>query len=265
MYSNISRIKEKILKVELSIGSGFTYNDPEVAETMCETGIDFVWIDGEHGPLDKRNINLTIMAVISKGVAPFVRVSWNDPVLVKPILEMGPAAIIFPFIKTVEDAKLAVSSCKYPPQGIRGFGPRRANYYSTMENREYLELAKSEPWVILQIEHIDGVNNLEEILRVDGVDSIVVGSNDLSASIGLLGQVRHPEVIKLLDKISKVCNNAKIPFGAAVGSNSEDNISDWIKRKVNWLAVDVDYIFLINGCENAKRTALRLFQKIRVK
>ena len=220
--------------------------EPIIAEILCNCRFDFIWIDGEHAALDRRDIDLLIMIMIGKGVAPFVRVPWNDPVIAKPVLEMGPAAIIFPFIKTVEEAKLAVASCKYPPKGIRGFGPLRAIDYGNMKTEKYLERSKTEPWVILQIEHIDAVNNLKKIIKIEGVDSIVVGSYDLSGSIGLLGQTRHPEVIKLLDKIADICTENDLPFGISMGSNRDD-IIDWLKRGVNWMALDNDIDFLNNG------------------
>ena len=184
--SNLFKIKEKISSKVVPIGTHVKIGDPIVTDILCNCGFDIIWIDSEHAPIDKRDISLQILTVRGAGVAPFVRVPWNDPVLVKPILEMGPAGIVFPFIRTSEEAKLAVASCKYPPVGIRGFGPIKANNYSTMDNGQYLEMSKKEPWVILQIEHIDGVDNLKEIIKVEGVDSVVVGPYDLSGSIGLL-------------------------------------------------------------------------------
>jgi len=247
--NNLIKIREKLSSGQVPIGTHCQVGEPIVTDILCNCGFDFLWLDSEHSPVDKRDINIQIITTRGSGLAPFVRVPWNDPVLVKPILEMGPAAIIFPFIRTVEDAKNAVSSCKYPPDGVRGFGPIKANNYSTMEGNQYLEMSKKEPWVILQIEHIDGVNNLAEMIKIEGVDSVVVGPNDLSGSIGLLGQTRHPEVLKLLDKIAETCNTAGFPFGASIGWNDE-NIRDWIKRKVKWLCVDSDISYLVNGGRN---------------
>lgn len=262
MANNLIKVKEKISKGELVIGTSVSLADPIVSEILCGCGFDFIWIEGEHSTLDKRDIDMHIMAVSKSGIAPFVRVAWNDPVIVKPVLDMGPAAVIFPFVKTSEEAKLAVSSCKYPPRGIRGFGPIRANEYSIMDNEKYLKLSEKEPWVIVQIEHVDAVNNLEQILKVEGIDSILVGPNDLSGSVGLLGQTRHPEVKKLLDNIAKECNKAKIPFGAAMGFNIE-NITDWINRGISWIALDDDFSYLVSGGINCYKSAVELFKKIR--
>lgn len=246
MSSNLTKILEKISKNELIIGTSVSLPEPMVSEILCHCGFDFIWVEGEHSILDKREIDQHIMTISKSGVAPFVRIAWNDPVIAKPILDMGPAAIIFPFIKTADEARLAVNSCKYPPRGIRGFGPIRADNFATMNFDEYLELSKREPWIIIQIEHIEAVKNLKEILEVDGVDSILVGPNDLSGSIGLLGKTRHPEVMKVLDKISEQCIKSKVPFGTSIGFNPE-NVSDWIERGVNWLALNDDFTYLLNG------------------
>lgn len=262
MANNLLKVKEKISRGELVIGTVISLSDPIVSEILCRCGFDFIWIDGEHSAMDNGDINLHIMAVGRSGIAPFVRIAWNDPVIAKPILDMGPAAIIFPYIRTAEEAELAVKSCKYPPRGIRGFGPNRANDYSLMDNEEYLSLSEKEPWIIIQIEHIDAVNNLEKILKVEGIDSILVGPNDLSGSIGQLGKTRHPEVLKLLDRIAVECNKAKVPFGAGIGFN-EDNFSDWIRRGASWLGINNDSSYLVSGGTNCYKNAKELFKKIK--
>ena len=263
MNSNLDRIKNKISKGEIVIGTMVSLNDPIISEILCNCGFDFIWLDSEHTSISKETIDLHIMSIRGKGVAPFVRVPSIDPVLVKPILEMGPAAIIFPQVRTIEEAKLAVRSCKYPPEGVRGFGPRRSNNFYTIPIDNYLELSQSEPWVILQIEHIEAVNNLEDIVRIKGIDSITIGTFDLSASIGLLGQVRHPEVIKLIDKIEEVCNKAKIPWGPSMGTYNIDDIKAWINRRISWLQVEVDYTYLVNGGRNNYENVKKIFEELR--
>jgi len=250
MDNNLSRVRDKIRKKILVIGTHVATSDPVASEIVCAAGFDFVWIDAEHGAMDRKDINLHIMAIRGQGVAPFMRVPWNDPVLVKPILDMGPAGIVFPFVKTAEEAQLAVASCKYPPKGIRGFAPIRANNYGTMDGDEYLEISKTEPWVILQIEHVDAVNNLEEIIAVEGVDTIVIGAYDLSGSIGLLSQIRHPKVLELCDRAADTCRKAHFPFGVSL-LWSEENVRDWIHRGVSWIGVDNDISYLISGATEA--------------
>ena len=247
MNNNLNkRIIKKISKGELVIGAVVSSSDVIFSEAMCYCGFDFIWVDGEHSSLGNREIDLHIATIRGTGVAPFVRVPSNSPYLVKPILDMGPAAIIFPNIKTDSEAKLVVSSCKYPPKGIRGYGPKRANLFSTIKNEEYLKISESEPWVILQIESLKGINNLKKIVKVEGVDCIFVGPHDLSGSIGLLGQTRHPEVLKLLDKIAEICKKSNMVFGSPVGGSS-DNITDWIKRGASLLSLGNDLGYLMSG------------------
>jgi len=244
--SNLKKVKGKLEKGEVAIGTHIKIGNPVVTDILCNCDFDIMWVDGEHGPMDRKDINQQIITIRGAGIAPFVRVPWNDSVLVKPVLEMGPAAIIFPFVRSVEEAKRAVEACKYPPRGIRGFGPMKANNYGTMDSKEYLELADREPWVIVQIEHIDGIKDLKNIIKVDGVDSAVIGPNDLSGSIGLLGQTRHPEMLKLMDEYAAVCREADFPFGTSIGFDRK-NVSEWIKRGVNWICVDADASYLLEG------------------
>jgi 2-dehydro-3-deoxyglucarate aldolase/4-hydroxy-2-oxoheptanedioate aldolase len=230
---------------------------------MSICGFDFVWVDSEHGPIDKKDIDLHVMAIRGQGIAPFVRIPWNDPVLAKPVLEMGVAGIIFPFIKTAEDARLAVRSCRYPPIGTRGFGPRRAQLYSHQGIDQYLKMSETEPWVILLIEHVDGVNNLEEIIQVEGVNCILVGHDDLSGSINLLGQPKHPEVVKLLDKIATVCQKGGMPFGGGGAHSDTEWIRAWIERGASLVNVDSDVSNLIWVGKKAYQATMGLFKEIR--
>ena len=263
MNNNLERIKEKFDKGEIALGTTVSLTDPEISEILGSCGFDFIWIDSEHGPLDKNIVNMHIMAARGAGTAPFVRVPWNDPVLVKPVLDMGPAGIIFPYIRTVKEAELAVSSCKYPPRGVRGFGPRRANNYSNMDPEDYFKISRAEPWVMIQIEHVDGVNNLAEILKIDGIDMIVIGPNDLSGSIGLLGQINHPEVVKLLDQISIICREAGMRFFPATGYGSIEGLSEWIKRGACMLAMDWDIGHIVSGGKRAIESAIEAIERFR--
>ncbi len=262
MDSNLSRVRDKVLRKELVIGTHVATSDPVVSEILCTAGFDFVWIDAEHGAMDRKDINLHVMAIRGRGVAPFVRVPWNDPVLVKPILDMGPAGVVFPFIKTAEEARLAVASCRYPPEGIRGFAPIRANSYGAMDGDEYLEMSKTEPWIIVQIEHIDAVKNLDEIIAVEGIDTVVIGANDLSGSVGLLAQIRHPKVMELCDKAAEICRKADFLFGASV-LWSEENVRDWINRGVAWIGVDNDISYLGNGAKTAYNLTKGLAERLK--
>jgi len=260
--SELDNLKRKIAKKEPVIGTCTTFFDSRIAELIGEIGYDFVWIDAEHGPLDKKDIQLHIMAAQSTGAAAFVRVAWNDPVIVKPILEMGPSGIIFPFIKTAEEASKAISSCTYPPKGIRGFGPIRSMKYGMTDGQTYIEEASSQIWKIIQIEHIDAVKNLDEILRVEGIDAIIIGANDLSGSIGMLGQTGRKEVKELIDTIVEKAQNSGIPVGVAIGDNVE-TIKENLNRGINLICVGVDFLFLFKSARQTYNDTRRLFKSMK--
>ncbi len=262
MDNYLSKIKNKIHKKEIPIGTHIHMKDNNVSEMMGEVGFDFTWLDMEHTVLNRELIQNHLIACRASGMAAFVRVPWNDPVLVKPILELGPAAVIFPFIMNVEEAKKAVEACKYPPKGRRGFGPKRVNSYGVFGIENYINSADESTWIILQIEHINAIKQLEKILNVDGVDSIVVGPNDLSASVGLLGKTRHPEVKKMMDEIAEISKGCNKFFGTSIGYNLED-IEDWIRRGVTWIAVGTDELCIINYSKITLENTKQIISKYR--
>lgn len=256
--SNLARIKDKIAEGKPVIGSHVSLTDSVVSEIIGLAGFDFLWIDTEHSSIDKKDLLLHLISCREAGAAAFVRVPWNDPVLVKPVLEMGPDGIVFPFIRTAEDAKRAVSTCTYPPAGVRGFGPLRATKYGLIDTQQYIKESGDLIWKIMQIEHVEAVENLEEILAVEGVDSIVVGSNDLSGSIGLLGQTGHQEVKKLMDRIGETARKFTKPLGVSMGYNLEA-IKEWISRGISWIGVGGDCGFLMTSARNTLENTNSLF------
>src|SRR5262249_39670864 len=132
----IEPFREKMLRGEVCFGTAITYYDPAISETLIED-LDFIWIDAEHNAMSLETIQLHLMAVRGTTTFPVVRVAWNDPVLLKPVLDIGAPGVIVPLIRTADDARLAVSACRYPPEGIRGFGPRRAARYGRDGGAEY--------------------------------------------------------------------------------------------------------------------------------
>ena len=127
--NNIDRFKAKIARGELCVGTSITFTDPAISELVGDAGYDFTWIDMEHCPIDISTALNHVMAVRGTGAAPFVRVPAGDPIIIKPVLELHPAAIIAPQVQTVADVEKVVAACKYPPVGIRGFGPRRGRRF----------------------------------------------------------------------------------------------------------------------------------------
>lgn len=258
VQSKAQKLRKKFANHELAIGAHVFYNDPAITETFGYMGFDYVWIDGEHCAFDKQSILSHVVGAYAGGAASIVRVEWNDPVLIKPILEMGIDGLILPMVCTAEEARSAVTACVYPPKGIRGFGPRRANQYGALSNEEYLSNVDESFLRILQIEHKTAIENLDEILRVEGIDALVVGPNDLSASYGYLGDVTNPTMNKIYDLIAEKCKAAGMPFGVSLGAGDHSFISEWIHRGVSLISC-VDDISCIN---QGSRDMMAFFQSL---
>ena len=256
--NELGRIKNKIKAGEPVIGTCVNLTDSCITELLGLAGYDFIWIDMEHTGNDKKDILHHIIAAKAAGTASIVRIPWVDPVLAKPILEMGPDGIVFPFVRSVEEAKLAISSCRYPPEGRRGYGPIRAvkyGWYGIGSIEQYLEEVDDSIWKIVQIEHIDAVDCMDEIIKLDGLDALVVGPMDLSGSIGKLGRTRDPEVLKIMDKIGDIAKKSDIPIGLAIGYSPVD-IREWIDRGIKWISVNGDTGFLSAGAQETLKSFL---------
>jgi 2-keto-3-deoxy-L-rhamnonate aldolase RhmA len=234
-------LKQKISHRELLLGANVVFSESSVSELYGFAGCDFVWIDMEHGPLTHQDVKHHIIASHSGGAAAFVRIPWNDQVMVKRVIDMGPDGIIFPFIKTVQDARDAVSACTYPPNGIRGWNPVRASRYGFTDTDWYINNADSLVWKILMIEHIDAVNNLEEILKVPGIDAIMIGPADLSGSLGKLLQNDTKEFWDTIKGITDIAKAAGMVIGVAIPPNpSKEVLLKWLDNGINLISFGQD-------------------------
>ncbi len=211
-------------------------------EIAGQVGYDFVWIDTEHAAITLPMVLNGIAATQANGASAIVRIAKNDPALAKPILEMGADGIIFPMINTAEEAEKAVRACLYPPEGDRGFGPLRANNYGEIDAQTFREKANREILKIIQIEHVDAVHNLDEILKVKGIDLIVCGPMDLSASINKLGMLKDPDVKMLMYTIIKKCKDAGVPFGISMGYNPA-LFEYWKSAGASFISMGNPYIY----------------------
>lgn len=245
--NHVNRLRKRFLEGPLVIGGHTFLDDPAITEMLGFHGYEFVWIDGEHGPFDKKRLLDHIMAAASGGCASFVRVPWNDPVLLKPVLEMGPDGIIVPMVTDAQGARDFIAACSYPPIGVRGFGPRRAAKYGMISKKDYVETASDRMLHIIQIEHIQAVEHLEEICDVEGVDLLIVGPNDLSASMGTLSDTRAPIMMPIYDRIAEICKRKGMPFGVSIGPDDRASIQEWIERGVNVISCGDDISFISSG------------------
>lgn len=179
-----------------------------IVEQLCAMPFDFIWTDMEHGPQTMHDIGAAVSICIARGICPIVRVPCAEDWAVKWVLDQGAMGIIFPFINTVEEARRAISACRYPPVGHRGYFPDVAANRWGLDNAAYVTQANADVCVILQIEHDDAVRNVEQIAALPGWDMLFIGPMDLSASYGKLGQLDDPQVSGAIDRALRAAHAA---------------------------------------------------------
>lgn len=187
---------------------------PAVTQAMAAGGADAVIIDMEHGAIDHPQAHAMIAAVAKTDCAPFVRVPSIDEVAVKRVLDLGAEGICFPMARTADDARRAVASLRYPPEGTRGFGPFFAHSHYGTTLLGYPAEAARRLVCMLLIETAEAVENIDEILAVEGIDVIIPAQFDLSTNLGLQGQFDHPDFVAALERIERASDAAGIPRGS---------------------------------------------------
>lgn len=190
-------------------------------EILSIAGFDWLLIDMEHGYGDYQTLLGQLQALQGGGAAPIVRVQWNDVAIIKRVLDMGVHGVMVPYINNRAECEAAVRACKYPPAGVRGIGPIRAARYG--DYNEYIKRANQEILVIVQIETAEAVQNIDEILQVPGVDVAFIGPNDLAASLGHIGDLKHPDVLAAITIIEKAAKKAGVVLATVT--------HDWAEAK----------------------------------
>ncbi len=244
MLTKSLSMKKRLRAGELTLGAWLTFYDTAVAEIMANVGFDWLLIDAEHAPFNPESLASILMAFDGRRPVSIVRVPWNDPVTIKQVLDMGAGGILIPYVCSVQEAEQAVAACKYPPQGIRGFGPRRASNYGH-QIKEYIQLANEAIIVAVQIEHIKAVKQVEAILAVPGIDVVLLGPMDLSASLGLLGQLEHPLVVEAMERVVAAAQQAQLPVGIPLSADaSMETILHWASKGCRFVIVGLDQGFI---------------------
>ena len=234
----------------VSIGSWITLAHPGIAEIMASAGFDWLAVDLEHSVITIREAEELIRIIDLKGVAPLVRLSSNNSEQIKRVMDAGAHGVIVPMVNSVEAAMAAVAAVKYPPVGTRSFALARAHGYGVAFD-EYLEWQQDNSMVVVQIEHIEAVNNLEAILAVPGVDAYFVGPYDLSGSIGIPGEFEHPEFIHAMEVIRRVAKSSGKPGGMHIVEPDTPALIKCIKEGARFLAYSMDTRILDTVCREA--------------
>ena len=241
---NLDRFLDKIRRGERPLGAVTTLADPAVTEIVAAAGFDFVWVDGEHGVLDRQSAQAHLVAAQANGIAAFYRVPACDHTEIKRVIDLDPDAIIVPMVMDERDAARAVSACRYPIHGgDRGCGYRRGNDYGARDVGDYLTEAARRPLVIIQLEHICAVRNLDAILAVPGLDGVMIGPYDLTMSMGKPGAWQDAEVSAVFNDC---CRRVKAA-GKTLGVYTECLFDVWKRRGVDCMAIKNDTNAMLLG------------------
>jgi len=236
-----NRVKELWREGKAAVGTWLVLGSPIVAEIIANMGFDWVVVDTEHGSIDIGTTQSIIQAINTTDTVPMVRVPWNDPMSIKRALDAGAYGLVIPMVNSREEAIRAVKATRYPPLGIRSYGGPRARLYGGVD---YFEHANEEIALIVQIEHIEAVNCIDEILSVESVDAFFIGPSDLAISMGLKPGMDQTDP-RHVEAVSKVLASGKkhhVPGGIHVGS--PEAVNERIAQGCQFIGLASDERFL---------------------
>ena len=232
-------LKSKLEQNSLTIGTWAIINSTMVVDVIASSGIDFIVIDAEHGSIGFETAQSMITICESYGVTPIMRVGEINEGLILRALDIGVHGVQLPNITTANDAKKFVQFAKYPPVGIRGFSPyTKAGLYDVSNGKSMPKIANENTLLIANVEGQDGMDNLEEIAQIEGIDVIFIGLFDMSKSLGITGDVQNPKVLEKLDEAIEIVHR----HGKKIGSiaSNLDMLELLKSKKIDYLTYSVD-------------------------
>lgn len=247
MPAPINTFKKALAEGETLIGCWMSLAESYTAEIMGGAGFDWLLIDGEHAPNDIRSISAQVMALKSSASHPVVRVPIGETWLIKQVLDVGAQTVLVPMVETADQARELVRACRYPPGGTRGVGYAvgRVSDFGQMEN--YGPTADDQICLLVQVENKTGLDNLDDILAVEGVDGVFIGPADLSASLGYLGKSMHPQMqATILDALKRISDSGK---AAGILTPDDGLIQASLDAGARFVAVAMDIALLLNSAK----------------
>ena len=208
-----NRLKQRLSSGENVLGCWTMLGNPQVVEILSLAGFDFLLLDQEHGLGDATILAAQLHAMSATPTVGVVRVPWNDHVYLKRVLDVGAEAVLIPSVDTAEEARAAVSACLYPTRGRRGTASSSVRASSYGMASDYVATCADNLLIACQIESAKAVENIDEILAVEGIDMLFIGPFDLSATVGQMGNLKHPEVARLIAHAESRIKAAGRPMG----------------------------------------------------
>ena len=246
---NQNSVRKRLKNGKPVIGAWLNSGSAIIGELMAQTGLDFITVDAEHSAVDLVETQRIFQAISSGNpqTENFVRLHGVDYSLTKRYLDAGATGVIGPLVTNADEAALLVKACKYPPLGKRGVGFCRANKYG-LEVETHFAQANDQILVAVQIEDIEAVNNIDEILSVEGIDAAFIGPYDLSASMGITAQFDHPNYTGARDKILESCQRNNVVPGIHIVQPNPNEAIERIKDGFNLLAYSLDITMVQKAC-----------------
>jgi 2-keto-3-deoxy-L-rhamnonate aldolase RhmA len=238
-------LHERVRKQELLVGTFLNLGSSLTAEIAGNAGFDWVLIDMEHGAGNRQELLYQLQAIESTPAVPFVRIAWNDPVLVKQVLDLGVSGVMVPYVQTADEARRAVAAMRYPPAGIRGVAVMNRACRFGPGFDEYFKSASSNLVTILQIETAEAIRNVDEIAAVEGADVLFVGPMDLSVGLGIPQQWSHPDLRAALKKVVNACRKTGKTAGMIL--MNEDQIEQTLADGFTMLSYSSDSAVVVKG------------------
>ena len=230
------------------VGTWIMSASPLVAEAVGCAGFEWGVVDMEHTPIDLMNLVHMLQALAGTRLVPVVRVPWNDTVGMKRVLDAGAQTLLVPFVQNAAEARAAVAATRYPPDGIRGMaGMSRASRFGTAPN--YLTTANRDICVIVQLETADAIARVDEIAAVEGIDALFVGPGDLSATMGHVGQLTHPDVIAITRQVVQRAKALGKPIGTVGGT--PEVVAQYREIGFDFVAIASDLGLLMRAAQAA--------------
>ena len=238
----IKFIRQKLASNKPSVGSWIQIPHSSVAEIIGQSGYDWVAVDMEHGAISVHQLPDLFRALELGGTMPLARLAQGHPRDCKQALDAGAGGVIVPMVKSAEQLITVRDACRWPPSGTRGVGFSRANLFGK-HFKMYSEEAQ-EPLLVAMIENICAVDNLDDILAVEGLDAILIGPYDLSASMGITAQFENPIFVAAMERIRKLCFNANISCGIHVVRPDVEALKKRIEEGYKFIAYSIDSVFI---------------------
>jgi len=240
---------------KLQVGAAISFSDPLVTDALGDS-VDFFWIDLEHSGMSHEALYSHLLAARSRNKPGIVRVPGAGAAFIKPVLDAGADGIIIPMVRSAAEVQSIVDDCRYPPLGLRGYGPRVPSNYGRDGGSEYVRRANETLFVAVMIETAEALDAIDEIVCIKGLDSVALGPMDLSGSLGMLGEVDNPKVVSALERAAGAARKAGLFVGAGTGINPSFG-ARLAALGVQWLQFGGDFGYLIHAFDTLTRDLRR--------